>query len=156
SFGGLVAHHVAALLQQQGEEVALLVSLDSHPLAGTGEPVGEREIHGTILDAVAGSGLSPDFGEEQLRRLVAVWRNNDELAKKFVPGRYAGRLLHFAATDAPDDPAEVWGPYVDAVDVHAVDAVHADLTKPGPLKHIGEILDAALIHCARQSRKEQR
>ncbi|WP_206794702.1 non-ribosomal peptide synthetase [Amycolatopsis sp. MtRt-6] len=156
SFGGLVAHHVAALLQRQGEEVALLVSLDSHPLASTGEPVGEQEIHETIRDAVGGAGLSPDFGEEQLRRLVAVWRNNDELARKFVPGRYAGRLLHFAATDAPADPAGVWGPHVDAVDVHAVDAVHADLTKPGPLKHIGEILDAALFHCARESRKEQR
>ncbi|MEU5259423.1 amino acid adenylation domain-containing protein [Amycolatopsis sp. NPDC021455] len=156
SFGGLVAHHIAVLLQEQGDEVALLVSLDSHPLAPTGEPVGEQEIHGTILDAVAGSGLSPDFGEEQLRRLVAVWRNNDELARKFVPGRCSGRLLHFAAADAPDDPAEVWGPHVDAVDVHAVDAAHADLTRPGPLKHIGEILDAALLDCAHGFREEQR
>ena len=161
SFGGLVAHHVATLLREQGEEVALLVSLDSRPLTGTGEPVGEREIRSAILDAVAGSGFSPDFGEEQLRRLVAVWRNNDELAGKFVPGHYAGRLLHFAATDAPDDPAEVWGPHVEAVDVHAVDAAHADLTKPGPLGHIGEILDAALFDCAQSdcahdSREEQR
>jgi len=156
SFGGLVAHQIAVLLQEQGEETALLASLDSHPAVRDEEPVGEREIHATIVDAVAGSGRSPDFGEDQLRRLVAVWRNNDELMRKFVPGHYAGRLLHFAATDAADDPAEVWGPHVDGFDVHAVEAVHADLTKPGPLAHIGEILDAALLECAHDPGKEQR
>jgi thioesterase domain-containing protein len=162
SFGGLVAHQIAVLLREQGEAVALLVSLDSHPVARDEEPVGEQQIRATIVDAVAGSGFSPDFGEDHLRRLVAVWRNNDELLRKFVPGHFAGRLLHFAATDTPDDPAGVWGPHVDAVDVHAVDATHADLTKPGPLRHIGEILDAALFECTQidraphQSGKEQR
>ncbi|MDX3187122.1 amino acid adenylation domain-containing protein [Streptomyces sp. MN03-5084-2B] len=156
SFGGLVAHHVAVLLQEQGEEVAILVSLDSRPLADTEDPVEEREIRASVLDAVAGSGFTPDFGEDHLRRLVAVWRNNDELAQKFVPGHYGGRLLHFAATDAPDDPAGAWAPHVDAVDVRAVDAVHADLTKPGPLRHIGEILDTALLDCAHDPREEQR
>ncbi|WP_086839091.1 non-ribosomal peptide synthetase [Amycolatopsis kentuckyensis] len=156
SFGGLVAHHIAVLLQEQGEETALLASLDSHPGVRGGEPVSEQEIHATIVDATAGSGRSPDFGEGRLRRLVAVWRNNDELMRKFVPGHYAGRLLHFAATDAQDDPAGSWGPHVDAVDVHAVDAVHADLGQPGPLARIGEILDTALVECRHDSGEEQR
>ncbi|WP_410641043.1 amino acid adenylation domain-containing protein [Amycolatopsis sp. lyj-346] len=174
SFGGLVAHRIAVLLQEAGEEVALLASLDSRPRALDDEAVGEQAIHAAILDAVgvtpdgrdltaaevaalvAGSGLPPDFGEDHLRRLVAVWRNNDELSRKFVPGHFAGRLLHFAAADAADDPAAVWGPHATTVDVHAVEAAHADLTKPGPLKRIGEILDAELLDSVHDSREEQR
>jgi amino acid adenylation domain-containing protein len=173
SFGGLVAHQVATLLREQGEEVALLASLDSRPPGHDDEVPGEQEIYSTILDAVgvaadgreltaagvaelvAGSGPASEFGEEHLRRLVAVWRNNHELMRKFVPGHYSGRLLHFAATDADGDPAEAWGPHVGAVDVHAAGAAHADLTRPEPLRHIGEILDAALLDCAHDAREEQ-
>ncbi|WP_410607963.1 amino acid adenylation domain-containing protein [Amycolatopsis sp. lyj-109] len=173
SFGGLVAHHIAVLLREAGEEVALLAGLDSRPRARDDEAVGEQEIYSTILDAVgvtsdggeltagevaalvAGSGLPPDFGEDHLRRLVAVWRNNDELSRKFVPGHYAGRLLHFAAADAADDPAAVWGPHAEAVDVHEIACAHAEMTRPGPLKHIGEILDAVLVDSAQDFREEQ-
>jgi amino acid adenylation domain-containing protein len=163
SFGGLVAHQIAVSLSEQGEEVALLAGLDSRPWAGDDDPIGEQQIYATILDAVGAppsegevtaaevaghmrrSGLPVEFDEAGLRRLIRVWRNNDELFRRFVPGHFAGRLLHFAAADAPADPAGAWSAHVGAVDVHEVDHAHADLTKPAALAHIGEILDTALI-----------
>ncbi|MEC3975543.1 non-ribosomal peptide synthetase [Amycolatopsis sp. H20-H5] len=163
SFGGLVAHRIAELLRQRGEDVALLASLDSRPRDSDDEAVGEQEIYATILGAVGvppgpgelsagqvaalvtSSGLPVAFDEAQLRRLVRVWRNNDELSRRYVPGTFDGSMVYFAASDNNEDPVTFWGPHVAGIEVHPVDCAHADMTQPESLGKIAKILDLALV-----------
>ncbi|WP_328942141.1 amino acid adenylation domain-containing protein [Streptomyces sp. NBC_00250] len=169
SFGGLVAHAVAARLEAAGEEVALLALLDSYPL-----PDGFRapEIDGRhVLTALLGSAgetiavrcadTAPDIGElaEALRRsdpvlgalehaqaaaVVAATLDNLRMRYRYVPDvRFGGDAVFFDATGtpAPSSGAEAWAPYVSGrVEEFAVDCEHARMTEAEPLRAIGRVL----------------
>ncbi|PZG99974.1 non-ribosomal peptide synthetase, partial [Streptomyces sp. NTH33] len=169
SFGGLVAHAVAARLEAAGEEVALLALLDSYPL-----PDGFRapEIDGRhVLTALLGSrGESvpvrcadgvPDIAElaEALRQsdrvlaglehaqaavVVAATLDNLRMRYRYVPDvRFGGDALFFDATGTPaaQSGAAAWAPYVAGrVEEFAVDCEHARMTEAEPLRAIGEVL----------------
>ncbi|WP_189766448.1 amino acid adenylation domain-containing protein, partial [Streptomyces xanthochromogenes] len=169
SFGGLVAHAVAARLEAAGEEVALLALLDSYPL-----PDGFRapEIDGRhVLTALLGSrGESvpvrcadsvPDIAElaEALRQsdpvlaglehtqaaaVVAATLDNLRMRYRYVPDvRFGGDALFFDATGTPaaQSGAAAWAPYVGGrVEEFAVDCEHAAMTEAEPLRAIGEVL----------------
>ncbi|MEW1872537.1 alpha/beta fold hydrolase, partial [Streptomyces caelestis] len=169
SFGGLVAHAVAARLEAAGEEVALLALLDSYPLPG-----GFRapEIDGRhVLTALLGSrGESvpvrcadsvPDIAElaEALRQsdpvlaglehaqaaaVVAAALDNLRMRYRYVPGvRFGGDALFFDATGTPaaQPGAAAWAPYVTGrIEEFAVDCEHARMTEAEPLRAVGEVL----------------
>ncbi|MFF8404303.1 amino acid adenylation domain-containing protein [Streptomyces sp. NPDC015684] len=169
SFGGLVAHAVAARLEAAGEQVALLALLDSYPL-----PDGFRapEIDGRhVLTALLGSrgasvpvrcaDTAPDVAElaEALRRsdpvlagldqaqaaaVVAATLDNLRMRYRYVPdARYGGDALFFDATGTPaaQSGAAAWAPYVTGrVEEFAVDCEHARMTEAEPLRTIGEVL----------------
>ncbi|MEU5210162.1 amino acid adenylation domain-containing protein [Streptomyces sp. NPDC020742] len=131
SFGGLVAHAMATLLQRDGEQVALLGMLDSYPVESAQRcalpQLTDRDFH-AILVASAGhdapvAPAEPDAGRmaEALQRkmglpahltdggseasLLDVYRNNLALMREFRPGLFHGDLLFFAAAVAdPTDP----------------------------------------------------
>ncbi|MEV6975754.1 amino acid adenylation domain-containing protein [Kitasatospora sp. NPDC093806] len=125
SFGGTVAHEVARQLQADGEEVALLAMLDSHPTGSfrhAGRP-GDAEILSLALDGLDLDELDAPDGElpsaeavlglleergsvlagldpAALARLVKVTANNITLAQGVQgeqPGRYRGPVLFFEA-----------------------------------------------------------
>ncbi|MGV9457321.1 alpha/beta fold hydrolase, partial [Streptomyces sp. NPDC003635] len=169
SFGGLVAHAVAARLEAAGEDVALLALLDSYPLpAGFTAP----EIDGRhVLTALLGSrgetvrvrcaDTVPDIAElaEALRRtdpvlaglehaqaaaVVATTVDNLRMRYRYVPDRrFGGGALFFDATGTPAgrSGAAAWAPYVRGrVEEVAVDCEHARMTEAEPLRAIGEVL----------------
>uniref|UniRef100_UPI00131BF09E alpha/beta fold hydrolase n=1 Tax=Streptomyces flavochromogenes TaxID=68199 RepID=UPI00131BF09E len=180
SFGGLVAHAVAAGLEAAGEDVALLALLDSYPL-----PDGFRapEIDGRhVLTALLGSAgdtvevrcadTTPDIGElaDALRRsdpvlgalehaqaaaVVAATLDNLRMRYRYVPDvRFGGDAVFFDATGtpAPSSGAEAWAPYVTGrVEEFAVDCEHARMTEAEPLRAIGRVL-AARLRPARTAR----
>ncbi|SDG50778.1 amino acid adenylation domain-containing protein [Lentzea fradiae] len=164
SFGGLVAHAMATLLQEQGEEVALLASLDSHPVPEPGELPGDAELLGAILTFF---GYPPEekaftaqevlevfrrddhplagLDERGLMDCVAAWRANVRLQASFVPGRYKGKLLHFVADEEPGSAEVDWSPYVDGeAERHRVPCGHHDMMRPEPLRHIAGVILAEL------------
>ncbi|MCS7483565.1 amino acid adenylation domain-containing protein [Umezawaea endophytica] len=164
SFGGLVAHAMATLLQDQGEEVALLASLDSHPVPEPGDLPDDRELLGAIL---AFFGYPPEekastalevlevfrrddhplagLDEQGLMDCVAAWRANVRLQAAFEPGRYRGRLLHFVADLEPDSGSVDWTPYVDGeVEHHRISCLHHDMMRPEPLRLIADVIVAEL------------
>ncbi len=157
SFGGVVAHAIATLLQQAGEQVPLLALLDAHPRGGGVElpPLTERDIRALFLD-VAGDGAAAvpaDLLEEgTLSALTRVCNNNIRLQREFTPGRFRGDLLLFAAARTPAGiPADrrltprSWRPYVEGgIDTHVIDCTHHHLTRPEALARIGPVLAAAL------------
>ncbi|MFD4320173.1 amino acid adenylation domain-containing protein, partial [Streptomyces sp. NPDC058548] len=180
SFGGLVAHAVAARLEAAGEDVALLALLDSYPL-----PDGFRapEIDGRhVLTALLGSAgedvevrcadTTPDIGElaDALRRsdpvlgalehaqaaaVVAATLDNLRMRYRYVPDvRFGGDAVFFDATGtpAPSSGAEAWAPYVTGrVEEFAVDCEHARMTEAEPLRAIGRVL-ARRLRPARTAR----
>ncbi|HEU5471257.1 MAG TPA: non-ribosomal peptide synthase/polyketide synthase [Actinophytocola sp.] len=170
SFGGLVAQAAAVLLQEAGEEVALLAILDSYP-AGSDEPAEvppAGQVVAAVLDAAGidpdtvepdtAGPLTPEDGARLLRRrggpladllaerlptVVDVFRTSVELRSRFVPGRFRGDLLLFTAGDPADAPgkADRWREHVTgAVAVRPVGCRHEDMLRAGPLAEIGRQL----------------
>ncbi|WP_250283743.1 alpha/beta fold hydrolase, partial [Frankia sp. CiP1_Cm_nod2] len=134
SFGGVVAHALAAELQRAGEQVALLALLDAYPLGAESSqeaaPLSERDVLTLLLDA---AGLSEEgpldeeldrdrvmdllrrkrtipaelLEERALAAVIDVSNNNVRLLRGFTPGRFDGDLLLFtAAQPAPDSPPD--------------------------------------------------
>jgi amino acid adenylation domain-containing protein len=134
SFGGLVAHEVAARLQQSGDEVGLLTLLDSFPKPGA-KRVGDAEVMEVMrqrdflagmldlagYDPVAVSDAAADpvrvadllaqqggilagLDAERIAMLHRIFENNARLAASHVPGTYDGDALLFIATE--DKPAD--------------------------------------------------
>ncbi|WP_326695876.1 amino acid adenylation domain-containing protein [Streptomyces sp. NBC_01754] len=169
SFGGLVAHAVAARLEAAGEEVALLALLDSYPL-----PDGFRapEIDGRhVLTSLLGTlgettpvrcadttpdiaelaealrGADPVFGaleHTQAAAVVAATLDNLRMRYRYVPDvAFGGDAVFFDATGtpAPLSGAAAWAPYLTGrMEEFAVDCEHARMTEAEPLSEIGRVL----------------
>ncbi|WP_116209721.1 non-ribosomal peptide synthetase [Streptomyces olivoreticuli] len=142
SFGGMVAHAMATRLREEGEEVALLVMLDTYVRAEQsvqGVPEGgEQQIFGLLLDAAGyrpedleGKDLTRDVVADLLRRtnllppeilednaltaMIDAYSHNIGLQRKFTPERFDGDLLLFTAATSDTGPtvsAKDWEPYV--------------------------------------------
>ncbi|MFE5890195.1 amino acid adenylation domain-containing protein [Streptomyces sp. NPDC056462] len=155
SFGGLVAHDIATVLQTEGQQVATLTLLDSFPFTDDTEALDHDDP--ALLTAVAESlghasaddRLLAEFGEAGLRAMAKVFADNVNVQRHFAPGVFDGDVLFFAARadrlpGAPD--AAQWQPYVTGgIEVHPVDAVHGALTGPAAAAEIGPVLAARLM-----------
>nr|WP_330315608.1 thioesterase domain-containing protein [Streptomyces sp. NBC_00523] len=173
SYGGAVAHTMAAQLQAAGEQVSLLAVLDGYPpVAGRArqwDPE-DGETLAALLDtlgydlpghqagptppaqyrAAAGAADGPLAGldPELLAALPRVFAANLNLLAGFEPGRFDGDLLFFQATRGrtADTPApQAWLPHLGGrLDLHEIDCAHAAMTRPEPLARIARVLGAAL------------
>ncbi|MEW1580768.1 amino acid adenylation domain-containing protein [Streptomyces microflavus] len=128
SFGGLIVQAAAVLLEEAGEEAALVAVLDSYPAApderAAVPPVGR--VLGALLEAAGvGAGrpegeLSVEEGAELLRRrggplaalladrvqaVVDTYRTGVELRSRFSPRELRADLLLFVANGGGDPEA---------------------------------------------------
>ncbi|MFI6303358.1 amino acid adenylation domain-containing protein [Amycolatopsis thailandensis] len=130
SFGGMIAHALAAELLRRGREVALLTLLDTTPAepalwAASGQsaevpdeiarvqllealgiavPSGERETlsQERFLElAGAGHTVLASLDEEQVLRMVRVMSVNRRIVTEFTHERVKVTTLHFLAADEP-------------------------------------------------------
>jgi pristinamycin I synthase-3/4 len=168
SFGGMVAHAVASLLQENGEEVRFLALVDSNPAQALG-PVTAPD-HDQFTAMLLGREPDPDapgtgrpfdpaaavrelraadpvmagFAEEEVAALVSAAVGHVDIAQRFVPRRHEGDVTFFQATlgrpeGAPDPGA--WSTHVGGdIDVHRIEATHAQMTGPEPIALIGRVL----------------
>ncbi|MGX1133815.1 amino acid adenylation domain-containing protein [Streptomyces glaucescens] len=171
SFGGLVAHETAALLQSEGAEVDLLALLDSHPAAGPGPREAEDDLLQEILTVLVasvdpahrpGAGApataaevaallrehdSPlsGLGESGIEALQRVAANNRRIAAEFTPGVFHGDVLAFRSgrDGAAQTAAAAWGAHVTG-EIHEVevDCTHLEMTTPAALDVIAPVLNA--------------
>ncbi|MEU6484915.1 amino acid adenylation domain-containing protein [Streptomyces sp. NPDC046887] len=131
SFGGQVIHAMAALLQSQGDDVALLVNLDEYPLdrsrPGPDRTPDEQDALRMMLDHVGydvdALGEGPlDHGEVaamlrarqsvlasldagDIAALAAVFANNRRLFEAYEPARHSADLLVLVAEEKRSVPA---------------------------------------------------
>ena len=91
SFGGVVAHAMATVLQEAGEQVELLAMMDAYPVS-VEEAAQPRTEHETMLmllgDDDGGSGDLPDafFDRYDPAAVVEVLRRRDPVLAGFTPG----------------------------------------------------------------------
>ncbi|MGP4091929.1 thioesterase domain-containing protein, partial [Streptomyces sp. KR55] len=168
SFGGLVAHETATLLQSEGAEVDLLALLDSYPASGPEPHEAATDLLQEILtvlvaavDPACRSGAttaaevatllrehdSPlsGLGESGIEALHRVAANNRRIAAEFAPGVFRGDVLAFRSgrdDTARPSAAGAWGAHVTG-QVHEVevDCTHLEMTTPTALDVIAPVLN---------------
>ncbi len=140
SFGGLVAHEIAVLLQRDGHEVALLAILDAYP-ASESTPhlrvIAEEETYRALLESVGAPVPCPDgarrpevlteafqriggamggLDDETIGALAQTFATNVRLQSSFTPARFRGDLILFTSTIHPHEQwptPDLWHPYID-------------------------------------------
>jgi thioesterase domain-containing protein len=147
SLGGNIAHAIACALQDQGEEVALLALMDSHPFLGgdrAGEPPGEISpaTMAELIGHEAGTAADLDLAFIELLAQTATMLRR---AVRAAPiGRFNGPSLFFSATlDRADESAvaQAWAPYISgAIENHAIKIGHFDMAQAAPIAEIALIL----------------
>ncbi|WP_189986759.1 alpha/beta fold hydrolase, partial [Streptomyces capoamus] len=169
SAGGVIAHAMAARLEQLGETVDLLSVLDTYP-GQRMPPIDEQGVLADLLRWVGydrrylGDGpLTHERVTEVLQSLgsamasleqchiaaiTRIYANNSELFNSHLAEKFSGDLVLVVATldkiDISPKP-DTWQPYVGgAIRTTEIDRHHTDLMKPGPLAEIGRILAAEL------------
>ncbi|MFF2717240.1 amino acid adenylation domain-containing protein [Streptomyces sp. NPDC058011] len=168
STGGIIAHAIAAVLQEAGHEVELLAILDAYPAEGfRGLPVPDRaEALESLLtmggygpDSLGDKELTTANVVEVLRRegsplaalsaakieaLGEVYLNTNDLVRAYDHRVFQGDVLFFRATvDTIDDTLtpETWTRYVSGR-IHNTNVAcsHKDMTLPEPIAHIARVV----------------
>ena len=153
SFGGLVAHAMATMIQRDGHEVASLILLDSYPIdrasvssADAQQHDGGDELRKELEDLRREAGFASALESHHYDAMIEASKHNRRLAGAFVPRRFRGDVLLFAATEEESGPpVESWQPYVDGrIIVHAIACTHETMMHPLPAEQIGRMLGVAL------------
>ncbi|WP_052422547.1 non-ribosomal peptide synthetase [Nonomuraea candida] len=169
SFGGVVAHAMAARLRREGQRVDLLAMLDSYPLLPGEEPetgddeqdalrfllrLAGQEARGpldrrrVVARLRAGGGALAEVEEATIAAMIDAAVNAERLITTDRHPYFDGDLLFFTATADKDgsglDPGR-WRPHVGgAIEEHTIDCEHYQLADPGPLAHVARILKGKL------------
>ncbi|SNT48365.1 amino acid adenylation domain-containing protein [Rhodococcoides kyotonense] len=169
SLGGVLAHAVSVQLQAQGETVSLLGMMDSvvGSAATTGEllersgaaPATPADLFGGLVPGdvddvdMSPEGIArllssvPSLGEittDRIERVLVEAERAFELIDRYVPGRYDGTLVYFAA--GSDDEtgrigADGWNAAADDVENHVLPYSHWTMASPEALTMIGSIVN---------------
>ncbi len=166
SFGGNLAHEVAARLEAVGEKIGLLTVLDAYPQAPQDglDTASEAEMFASLLQNQGfpvPDGITLDrasvlehyrevgnpmgsLTEDALGGMIGAFVSQARLMGDFVPHTVGADVLFFTATRDRDPHGPVladWMPYLNGnVENHDVDSAHAQLTQPDALARIGPTL----------------
>ena len=141
SFGGNVAHAMATRLEEQGEQVSLLVLVDSYLYA---DRVADDADAGDAGQAHLAYGALANIAEDRLPAVRRIARNNDLLMNEYRPKAFSGAALFVLATEdrAPDTPGPAaWRDFVlGGVEVVPLAVDHYALMRPEPAAEISALI----------------
>jgi len=179
SYGGVVAFEMAQQLVRQGQRVDVLAIFDSEAMGHDRRPEEWREMddaqllveifaetlplsldHLRVLGADEQLNyvvemakkfklIPPDFGLTQARRLLMVYKANNEALMKYIPQAYPGRVTLFrpylGPSDNEEDAARGWDRVAaTGVDVHWVTGNHLNIMNRPHVEIIAEQLTRRL------------
>ncbi|MFJ7148862.1 amino acid adenylation domain-containing protein [Streptomyces sp. NPDC100445] len=171
SYGGIVAHEIAALLHTAGEKVAYLANLDAYPDDGRGAHPTDAEFLADFLTEAGADPAGPerldppavaahlqrtggplaDLGTATLERLLAVMRNHLDLVQRHTPSHFDGcPVTLFLAADGLTREeralkAKNWEPYLGRpAEIHEVPCGHQRMLRPAPAALIGAAVEDRL------------
>ncbi|MBY7700616.1 enterobactin synthase subunit F [Vibrio harveyi] len=165
SIGGMIAHLMAGILQQQGQEVGLVTLLDSYPTEQwqSMHPPGEEKALGAlirmagvefdeslhssltrpeVIDILQDAGSSmAHLSAETITAMVEVVINNNHRVRDSVDYQYQGDVLFFNAEKPPEEAfldRNGWFKYMDGeLKVIDVACIHREMMRPDMLRLIG-------------------
>jgi len=155
SFGGILAHSMAAELRRQGQQVGLLAILDGYPERFLSQPRPvdgpmPKEFNEVAISTLAREGRA-EIGDAVRVNIQQVLVNIGRIMRGHQAPWYDGDLLMFvAAQDRPSSqPAskasEAWNPYIGgSVRSHLVSCSHYKMMQPEALSEIGPVISAEL------------
>ncbi|MFF8919428.1 alpha/beta fold hydrolase, partial [Streptomyces sp. NPDC015032] len=146
SYGGTIAHALAAELQGQGHEIALLALLDAAPSGyfARQEEIRADDVRPLLLEQ---NGYPAAATEDKLLLEIAAVTISHNLAilKKFNTPVYHGDALFFKATMSDESFAEQWSPHIrGTIEQHGIRSTHNDMNMPEPIAEISQILQRRL------------
>ncbi|MFD5514667.1 amino acid adenylation domain-containing protein [Streptomyces sp. NPDC127066] len=172
SFGGKVAHNLAARLQQEGEQVSLLAVLDAGTggHAGAGSMRSQRDLLELAFDGIGAFRAEPgndpiemprileilashggtlaSLEERTVAALIDITENNLKISRVTAPERFDGDMLFFEAAGrdgASTGLAEVWEPYVSGrIEKHVTPFKHMQMMSSDALADLAPVLARAL------------
>jgi amino acid adenylation domain-containing protein len=140
SFGGLVAHEMAAQLQDVGERVELVALLDSYPFP---EEWADLPL---LSEGEVATDLLGDLDPGQVALAYRAFKHHSRLGAEWTPRRIEGDVLLFEATEdkTPDWPGpDTWRSHVDGrLDVYRIACTHNGMTSATALAHVGATIAA--------------
>ncbi|KAG0240651.1 hypothetical protein BGX31_001789 [Mortierella sp. GBA43] len=142
SFGGKVAHAMAAHLEKLGERVDMLAIMDTipndNPLMSNGQsPETNNLLLGYNVDE------TPELMRIFLERASYVKSWNDSLSRSHSPPTFGGNMVLFRAIEQNESIscATAWKPYVlGEIEEFDISCNHDDMDKPVALAEIGGTL----------------
>ncbi|KAG0044807.1 hypothetical protein BGZ83_009920 [Gryganskiella cystojenkinii] len=161
SLGGIVAHAMAAKLEEMGQKVDLLVMLDSSPDPVRDEewsdekneernlPVKAHYENGPdqYLAKAEEWGLTAEQNEAIRQQWVPIRKNNMRLAKQYSAAMsYSGDLLFFLATVPMLEGMSIvnsqqWKPFVKGtIEVHEIECNHYEMDLTASMAVVGRTL----------------
>ncbi|GGZ45692.1 hypothetical protein GCM10010371_00830 [Streptomyces subrutilus] len=169
SFGGTVAHALAARLAELGERTDLLAMMDVHLLPTepvrrrmtpaqkrdmlVGDATGEPADAPFDVDALIGLVRLKDpvlgaFSDAEIRSVIGASINHAEIMNLYAPRPVATDMLFLAAIEDGETEntlAQHWIPFVEGrVENHIIGVPHTRMGEPEPLALIGRILSEKL------------
>ncbi|HET9803512.1 MAG TPA: alpha/beta fold hydrolase, partial [Candidatus Acidoferrum sp.] len=141
SFGGLVAAEMARALRHDGEEVPLLVLLDSYAQSDSREDPNELA---TLTAWELGDGQS--WPQQHFATVKRIVHAHLRAARRWTPKPYDGRTLLFAAHQrgVVRDATLGWGPLLPRLSVIEVEADHFSLLREPAIDEVARKLHATL------------
>ncbi|MTE12889.1 non-ribosomal peptide synthetase [Nocardia aurantiaca] len=169
SFGGLIAHAVAAQLEATGDEVGTLALLDADSTDIDGDSIDKLTAGSFVATFGSVFGITDipaDTSAEQaaamirdrmggvdlvdaqtLERMAASYNASADTRTGYQRPVFHGDALYFSATVHTSEifGPEGWRPYITGtITNHDIDVSHEELTAPHALAAIARILDAHL------------
>ncbi|MFI9842489.1 amino acid adenylation domain-containing protein [Nonomuraea sp. NPDC051941] len=148
SFGGNVAHTVAAMLSRAEEEVQLLAIIDAYPYGGAAHsdptPQAVREDLETVRRLHLGFEVSEALDDAWVGHLAEVLSANSRLVLSHRPPVHRGDVVFLRAEGHPESPSvqpRAWRQYVTGnIYVHPIAATHDSLMSVVPQAEIAVVL----------------
>lgn len=144
SFGGQLAHALAARLEAEGERVASLVLLDSVLIAGA-QPQPEAELAAEARRFTAGELLS-GVDDAVTDRIVAAYTRHSRMMEHAEVPHFSGGALLLSATEGKDpaalaERAQRWRSCLGGeLDIREVPVTHDDLGRAAGWDLIGKAI----------------
>ncbi|BAH50284.1 amino acid adenylation domain-containing protein [Rhodococcus opacus] len=169
SLGGVVAHAIAGALQNQGEELGMLVMLDSFPSDAWASMPTEQDALAALLymvgydpepliadgltrqqviDILRGEGSAlAGINEHTPAAMIDNFANAVRLESEPSQIVVDSDMLFFTAARNPATAAtyDLWRPYLTGTIVnHDLDCEHKDMTQPRWIGEVGSVMNEAL------------
>jgi amino acid adenylation domain-containing protein len=148
SIGGNIAFEMAQQLQRAGQEVALLVLIDTFSPTVT-ENALEVDEETRLQRFKSEIGTKPDIDSEEFSRLYQVFCANIDAMMNYEPKSYPGRITFLRASERLGgpryDPAQDWRLLAaDGVDVHMMPGNHYSMLKEPAVLALADRLKVCL------------